>query len=387
MDLKEQRAEKLANARTIVDGAKALGRDLTEQESTTVSALVDECNALDAKIKKVDESQAVVAELGRMGRLLHGDGDDEPGVKRRMDVADLTDTPRVVGQFMKSARQTAEYHGVQGKSLVPSGVITVAGQVSDLVTLTQIPNLILPLIPVQTIAFPTFVYLAQTVRTNAAAPVALGAVKPTSVLSLAQVNGQTETIAHLSEAIQNQWLADEQQLQTFVRDEMTYGLVRALEAQCLNGTGTSPQLRGILQTSGLGTTAFAVDKLATIRAALTSLEVLGEAPNAIVMHPADWAAVEQLRDLQSRFVLTDLPQASPKRELFGLPVVSSVGMAVGTALVGDFTKATLFMRQGITFDWGAGSLEFSKNQIIFRAELRAGLAVERPGAFNKVTLA
>ena len=62
-------------------------------------------------------------------------------------------------------------------------------------------------------------------------------------------------------------------------------------------------------------------------------------------------------------------------------------MAVGTALIGDFSKSTLHMRQGIDFSGGAGSLEFSKNQVIFRSEMRAGLAVERPGAFNKVTLA
>ena len=44
-------------------------------------------------------------------------------------------------------------------------------------------------------------YLRQSVRTNAAAPVAVGAVKPTSTYSLESVPVQLQVFAHLSEAV------------------------------------------------------------------------------------------------------------------------------------------------------------------------------------------
>lgn len=384
-NLKEIRAEKLANAHAIVEAAK--DRDFTDDETLAVETLVEEVKQIDEQIMKVKASQELVTSIKQQG--VEFDGVFGPtGQKTRLNPATLGDTPRVVGAFMKSARQTAEYNGSLSKSLVPSGAITVPADVRDLVSLARYPDLITPLIPTQPIAVPTFAFLQQTVRTNAAAPVAVGAVKPTSVLSLQQVNGQTETIAHLSEPIPLQWLDDAAQLQQFIQDEMAYGLLRALEGQVVNGSGVSPALRGILQTSGILTQAAIVpaDKLGTLRTALTALETAGETPTAIVMHPQDWQAMESLRDTQSRYILMDLPQGAPSRTLFGLPVVSSIGMAVNTALIGDFTKATLYVRQGIDFSWGAGSLEFSKNQVIFRSEMRAGLAVERPGAFNKVAL-
>ncbi|MBM7788681.1 phage major capsid protein [Tenggerimyces flavus] len=64
------------------------------------------------------------------------------------------------------------------------------------------------------------------------------------------------------------------------------------------------------------------------------------------------------------------------------------GTDQGSALVGDFRMATLLTREGIRIDWSESVGEsFQRNQIVFRAETRVGLAITRPGAFATVDLA
>jgi uncharacterized protein (UPF0264 family) len=76
-----------------------------------------------------------------------------------------------------------------------------------------------------------FSYLRQTVRTNNAAVVAEGAVKPTSVYTVVKVPNSLVVVAHLSEGIPRFWLIDQVSLETFVDNEMNFGLQLAVEAR------------------------------------------------------------------------------------------------------------------------------------------------------------
>src|SRR5439155_13445792 len=68
-----------------------------------------------------------------------------------------------------------------------------------------------------------FDYLRQTVRTNNAAPVAPGAAKPTSIFTLELVEDRVRTIAHLTEPVQRQQIADIDRLQSFLEGELRLG--------------------------------------------------------------------------------------------------------------------------------------------------------------------
>jgi signal peptide peptidase SppA len=63
------------------------------------------------------------------------------------------------------------------------------------------------------------------------------------------------TIAHWLK-LQKQSLEDVPALRAVIENRLRYGVQRRLEAQVLNGNGTAPNLRGILQTSGIGAVAF-----------------------------------------------------------------------------------------------------------------------------------
>jgi hypothetical protein len=97
----------------------------------------------------------------------------------------------------------------------------------------------LDVIPVVQHAMPEFAYMRQTVRTNNAAVVAAGALKPTSVYTVTRIENALVVIAHLSEGIPRHWLIDNSSLEAFLGNELEYGLRQAVEAKVLadvNGT-------------------------------------------------------------------------------------------------------------------------------------------------------
>ena len=102
------------------------------------------------------------------------------------------------------------------KALAPSGA-TIVGQefVRDPLALGQVAQSLLDVLPTKQHASPEYAYLRQNVRTNAAAVVAEGATKPTSVYSVIRIEQSLVVVAHLTEGIPRYWLLDNSALETF----------------------------------------------------------------------------------------------------------------------------------------------------------------------------
>ena len=68
--------------------------------------------------------------------------------------------------------------------------------------------------------------------------------------------------------------------------------------------------------------------------------------------------------------------------VFGtIPRVISPSVPEGTAILGDWSKLTLFFREQMRIDLDASGVLFQKNQIQLRAESRVGVGVLRPHSF------
>lgn len=257
------------------------------------------------------------------------------------------------------------------------------------------------LIPTDTALGGRFAFMRQTVRTNNAAAVAVGALKPTSVYTMQRVDDRTRTIAHLSEPIPRQDLADASLIRSFIDSELAYGLDLALDGQILSGSGTAEDMTGILTTSGIQTQAFATDALQTSRKALTKLQAVDLDGSAWVMNPASWEKVELLA--QAQFASNpgqSTPTGLMERSLWGIPVLVSNAVAADVAVLGDFRgSSVLYVTESTTIDWseqtydpdalgaGVGASDFQRNLVRFRAESRACIAVTRPLGFVSVALA
>lgn len=257
-----------------------------------------------------------------------------------------------------------------------------------------------------TIASDTFEYVTVTGKTNNAAAVpeatssADSAVygtptannvqgyKPESALTLAVVSSPVETIAHLM-PITRRAAADAPQVRQLVDAFLLQGLAEEREDQILNGDGTSPNLRGILNTTGINTVGSAGTDIDAVVAAIAAIRADRRRPNAIVVHPNDWYSTGFLlaKDSQNRYLLGD-PRASIDQlnTLWGLTVVVTEAMTENTALVGDFTQAIVADRQQSALyvtdshkDW------FARNLLAVLAEERLGFGVLDAEAFCTIT--
>ena len=112
------------------------------------------------------------------------------------------------------------------------------------------------------------------------------------------------------------------------------------------------------------------------------------------MHPADAQRVDMLRAgddgpfLSGGYANDQGTGFGSSLNIFGniLPRVVSPNCPQGTAILGDFSKAALFVRSGMRIDLDTSGELFEKNQIRLRAEMAVGFGVLRPSAFTCVPL-
>lgn len=215
-----------------------------------------------------------------------------------------------------------------------------------------------------------------------------GAAKPEATLTLAVKTASLATIAHWVDATR-QVLDDNEQLTAYIRDRLFHGLLFRVDSQIINGNGTAPNLRGILNTTGIGTyaPAAAEARVISIRKATTLTEQAEYAANTLVINPADWELVELSADTQGMFRVSPNVAYSLSPRIWGLQVVVTTAIASGTALVGDGQRgAVLWERQNpmlLTTD--SDGSKFLSNVLTILAELRVGLSVTRPTAWTKIT--
>lgn len=226
-------------------------------------------------------------------------------------------------------------------------------------------------------------YEQEKLFTNAAAPVAEGAVKPQSELQFEDKTATVRTIAHWMRA-SVQILADAPGLRSIIDQRLRYGLAYVEEQQLLNGSGTGQNLLGLVTAStpfaapgGLaGTTQLDIVRLMILQAALAEYP-----PNGVVMNPIDMAVIEMMKDGEGRYLIGN-PQGTMQKTLWGLPVVETQAMGEDKALVGAFNLAAqIFDRQDATIDVSTEDQDnFVKNKVTIRAEERLALAIYRPQA-------
>ncbi|HCG01104.1 MAG TPA: phage major capsid protein, partial [Chloroflexi bacterium] len=101
---------------------------------------------------------------------------------------------------------------------------------------------------------------------------------------------------------------DAEQFKAYLENRMVFGIQRKEEDQLLNGTGTAPQVTGILQRSGLATAVVTAAGLTAVKAMegifnqITALRAVSFVePDAIVIHPTDWQTIRLGKDSQGQY--------------------------------------------------------------------------------------
>ena len=197
--------------------------------------------------------------------------------------------------------------------------------------------------------------------------------------------------------ITRQVAEDNDQLVGYIEGRLSFGLLRRLDSQIINGNGTAPNMRGILNTTGLGayTAGTATEKaLISIRKAKTVGQLSELDPDAVAINPVDFEAIELTTNTNGDFVVSPNVQLAMQPSIWGLNVAvttaitgTTFGTTGGTFLVGAFREgATLWERTGVElFISDSHATNFISNILTLLAEVRAALTVMRPKAFVKGT--
>lgn len=242
----------------------------------------------------------------------------------------------------------------------------------------------------QTVPGNAFEFFRQTTRTNNAAVVADAGTKPTSTFTVTPVEDRCRVIAHLSEPVPNRLLFDHDELRAWLDSELREGLLDALEDEVLSGAGTGEHMTGIINTDDVVSVDFDTSVPKTLRGALAAAQVAGVAPNAWVVHPNDVATLDLMLETSSNAYLLDgyVNGTARSANVFGgsdIQRVVSPSVTEGTALLADWSKARLYVREDVRIDLDPFT-EFSTNRTILRAEMRVGFAVLRPESFSVIAL-
>ena len=241
------------------------------------------------------------------------------------------------------------------------------------------------LLPVVNVTTGTVEYPRVLTRPEAAAPVAEGALKAESSMTLDLVAAPIRTIAHWIPA-SRQILDDAPQLRGVIDTELLYGLKLKEEEQLLYGSGSGQNLLGMVTQATAYSAPITISSpdmidnvgLAILQTALTDLE-----PDGVVVSSADWMRMRLLKNADGNYLLGP-PGQNVAPVLFGLPVVATPAMTVDKFLVGAFQAAgTIYDRWQARVEVSTEHADyFVRNMVAILCEERIGLAVKRPLALT-----
>jgi len=228
-----------------------------------------------------------------------------------------------------------------------------------------------------------------------AAPVAEGAAKPEGDLRMTEVIQPLEVIAH-NLPISRQALADTGQLEAYLNQRLVTGVAWQEERQILLGTGTTPQIQGLLTdagrqiydkaTPGLGETTDTL--LDAIRRATTLAHVEEYTPDGVAIHQTNFEELELLKGSNLHYIYLQVPSSGSgaPRQFFTMPLVVTNAMPVNTALVGAFSQGTaLWDREEANVRMSdSHGTNFTSNIVVMLAEERVCQTIYRPDAFVEV---
>jgi len=266
-----------------------------------------------------------------------------------------------------------------------------------LVNVFQQRLMIADLMPNGTTIAPTIRYPREVAYLNGALAVAEGTAKPEATWSLAEVDAPVRKIAVIG-SISEEMMDDFPYVQNYIDERLRFMVAQKEENYLLGGTGISPQITGILQTSGIQTVAKAIapdTNLAAILRAITKIRsVAYMEPDAIIVHPNDYLLLRLAQDNQGQYYgggpftgAYGSGELQSQPGIWGMKTVVTTAMTAGTVLVGAFrVGAAIFRRMGIRVDMTNSNIDnFQNNLVTVRAEERLALCVYRPLGFCVVS--
>lgn len=388
---------------------KCLGSGLTTiAVAEKVRSMNAELNEIGTECETLAAADEGLKTLDRLGKLKQPPADPEmKGRDRRVEEKSIGERTIESEKFQEHFIKNKRTGGIDldFPDMYPSEMLSKGTQFKTLMTTaagwapesTRVPGLVIPavtrpiqlldIIPMDRTSMAAVVYMEETTRTHSAAEKAEGVAYAESAFVLTQRSSTVQKITD-SLPITDEQLEDEPMVNGYVNNRLTFGLRQRLDGQVLVGDGSSPNLRGIKNVSGIQTQAKGSDPtMDAFFKAMVKVRVTGRAvPTHHVIHPTDWQTLRLARTADGIYILGNPTDTSIDR-LWGLPVVQSDADSAGTGYVGSFDPQwlSLFERQGIQIAVGYVGTQFTEGKRTIRGDVRFAFVVFRAAAFCSVT--
>jgi HK97 family phage major capsid protein len=401
MTIVQQRDALISQARAIAEGAKAADRVLTTAEMDKINEKMTEVRGLNDKIVQAKDSDKLLNALGQLNDGEHQKGDNQDRAKSLGEhFVKHAGSQLLLARNAPGASVSAPEYKAAGDTQVtggPSGGLLFPQIDTNVVQGYRRPLVVADLCSSGTLSGQSITYFVEGVRDGGFATVPEAGLKPQLHYNFSTVTESLTKIAGFIK-LSDEMIDDLAFLVTEINNRLMYDLLIFEENQLLNGDGIAPNLRGILNRSGIQTEAGATraDNVDAIFRSLTKVQVVtGLAADGVVIHPTDYQAIRLSKDGNQQYYgggpftgaygnngLVQQPG------IWGQKTVVTAAIAAGTVLVGAFQQAaTVYRRGGVTVSSTNSNVDdFIHNLVTVRAEERLALAVRMPQAFVKLTL-
>jgi len=398
-----EKQQHLDAAQALKDKADEDFRSLTEKEREKVQEHLTHATEYQQKIQDRMDNEKLDASIKQLGRQLTvATSDDEEidvGVARSWADAFLgSDVYRGMkamgGLPEKFNSGVVKFHAAVGDPLLPQ-----TGSNDDVYPETFVPTLETPGLRQQPLTLAdlfdqvqvtqgnTVRYPILTTRTRADGQViSPGEAKPYAEYAFDDVTKTLEKRAAFV-AVAEEYLEDATFLRAFLNRDLPF-MVRQNEETAF-ATALYTAVTSFADANDISGGEGIWD---AILAGVTDIRVNFFAePDALFIHPLDWAAAAVQKADTAGTYLSGGPNATPSRDLWGSParVVISQTAVRGFPIVGAFGLGGKVYRKGDVRLDATNSHEdfFNLNLVAIRAEVRSVLGITYPEAFTKIDLA
>ena len=404
MNRKQKRDGLIQEANAIVAGAKAAGRNMTADEASMVQGKIDEVKALNIEIEQAETSDQLASELAGFGTPAPEKSGDTYKAKSLGD--HFIHTAQTKGLSLKSPgtiaaseiplfKAATDTHVVGGNTGAYGPLVTEIDR--NFVFPKRETPVIADLMQSGTMSGNAITYPVYGALEGGVDMVGEGGQKPQ--LHVGDPTWRTDA---LSEAagwfkLTDDMAEDLAYVVSEINTTALYDLSMKEEAQLLNGSGTSPQLQGLLNRSGVQvyTTAAGESDADAIFHAMTLVEQgSGFSADGIVINPIDYEKLRLSKDGNDQYYGGGFFQGAygngammVNPPVWGRNTVVSSAVDAGTVLVGAFKTAKVFRKGGVRVEsTNSHENDFTNDKITVRVRERLALQVKYPAAFVKLTL-
>ena len=167
-------------------------------------------------------------------------------------------------------------------------------------------------------------------------------------------------------------------LQSEINGELMDEVKLKLDSEIYNGNGTAPELKGILTyvsdmvvtDTPFDATIDKANEFDVLRVAAALIANNGFQANYALVNPMDSAKMDLTKSSEGVYIMPPFTTVDGQN-IAGLTVVENTGVAVGSFVVGDFSKSNLAIREEVNINIGYENDDFTKNLVTILAEMRA----------------